>query len=84
MTALALLLLASVASGAAQTPPTDAWERQTWRTENGLPQNSVHAILQGKYETSINEFHQSRAFFPEAAVVVILLIDIVFAIMRRR
>lgn len=24
------------------------WERQTWQTENGLPQNSVHAIVQGQ------------------------------------
>ena len=36
------------------------------------------------YETLINEFHQGRAFFLEAAVVVILLIEIVFAIMGWR
>ncbi len=36
------------------------------------------------YESLVNEFHQGRAFFLEAAVVVILLVEIGFAIMGRR
>ena len=36
------------------------------------------------YESLVNEFHQGRAFFLEAAVVVILLVEIGFAIVGRR
>lgn len=36
------------------------------------------------YETLVNEFHQGRAFFLELAVVVILMVEIVFAFMGRR
>lgn len=36
------------------------------------------------YESLVNEFHQGRAFFLETAVVIILLIEIAFAIMGRR
>ena len=60
--ALALCLLSSTGSASAQSPGFSAgksqtgkqqsydrqsYERQTWQTENGLPQNSVHALLQG-------------------------------------
>lgn len=39
-----LLLISALSSTAAPVSPRYAW--QTWRTENGLPQNSVHSIAQ--------------------------------------
>lgn len=39
-----LAILGSSSNGAVFTPAE--WERQTWQTENGLPQNTVHAVLQ--------------------------------------
>jgi signal transduction histidine kinase/ligand-binding sensor domain-containing protein len=41
---LVLLAIAAVSSTATPVSPRYAW--QTWRTENGLPQNSVHSITQ--------------------------------------
>jgi hypothetical protein len=35
------------------------------------------------YDSMINEFHQGRAFFLELSVVVILLVEIVFLLIRR-
>ncbi len=35
------------------------------------------------YDSMINEFHQGRAFFLELSVVVILLVEIVFLLLRR-
>ena len=39
-----LAVLAGAAGRSADVP--SAYEHQTWRTENGLPQNSVHSIVQ--------------------------------------
>lgn len=45
-----LALLCALSVGTPWAMPADApiaqYEHQTWRTENGLPQNSVHAITQ--------------------------------------
>ena len=48
LAALAVLSLAATATGAALEPTTPLGEygRQSWAMENGLPQNSVHALLQ--------------------------------------
>jgi ligand-binding sensor domain-containing protein/signal transduction histidine kinase len=40
------LLAAQAAIALEKSKPLELFGRQTWRTENGLPQNSVHAILQ--------------------------------------
>jgi signal transduction histidine kinase/ligand-binding sensor domain-containing protein len=42
----ALVLLAIPACALDSSKPLAAYSRQNWRTGNGLPQNSVHAILQ--------------------------------------
>lgn len=45
--ALALLFLtSSTAHGLSSNIPLHAYSRQTWRTDNGLPQNTVHAVTQ--------------------------------------
>lgn len=41
---VALVLVRAALSGSAPAP--ESYQHQTWRTENGLPQNSVHSILQ--------------------------------------
>jgi ligand-binding sensor domain-containing protein/signal transduction histidine kinase len=41
-----ITVLASLASAAPWGSDLPAYEHQTWRTENGLPQNSVHSIVQ--------------------------------------
>lgn len=41
---MALLLVSATAAMSVEAPA--AYEHQTWRTENGLPQNSVHSIAQ--------------------------------------
>jgi ligand-binding sensor domain-containing protein/signal transduction histidine kinase len=45
--AVSTCLLAAASSGQSATPTGNiSYDRQTWRTENGLPQNSVHSIVQ--------------------------------------
>lgn len=41
---LAAILLSAIAAIAGDQ---QSWERQTWQTDSGLPQNTVHAVLQG-------------------------------------
>ena len=41
------------------------------------------ATARDLYDTLINEFHQGRAFFLEAAVVVILIVEIVFLLIGK-
>jgi signal transduction histidine kinase/ligand-binding sensor domain-containing protein len=47
LTPIVLLLAAGVRANALDAAkPLSSYGRQSWRTENGLPQNTVHAILQ--------------------------------------
>ena len=45
-TAVGVCLLGAICSCIVTAEGSASWERQTWQTENGLPQNSVHAVVQ--------------------------------------
>ena len=54
--ALALVLMALPARALDDSKPLASYSRQSWQTGNGLPQNSVHAILQSRDGFRLEQF----------------------------